>query len=430
MRAAVIPLPESAKPYSHKAFPFRDGTSMRSFYKSPYRFATACGLALQGLGLVPFDVDLLPEKKQSFFARIKNRFSKKRPVAAWGMDVGNSCMKAVKIVLDADGVPVIEHCFHCHYHFDSASKRTKKSETDISETKIMDVLDEPSGSPFMRDEHSVAPQELDFSSKRKLAVKAFLHQYEYQGEIICVGYPAQDLICANVAIPANTPEIAEAAIPFEFKHHLPYDEDRFIPNYMCLGAMDDEGVTKQCFYLFSAKISTMRESLDLLDEFGIAPDMMTTNVLANLNYATFFLMHPPSTLTPEETFEPPEVESILSCDMGSLGTDLVFYSMKEILHYYIPIGGDHFTKEIATVLNIPLVRAEGFKRNPLQSGHDKEIVEALKPVVRRLVQEITLRMERFRKSGGKLDKVVVMGSGFQLQGFEAYFRNVLKNLWK
>ena len=419
----------------HRKIPLRDETERRMFTNAHDRFATACGLALQGLGLVPFCIDMLPQKKQGVFERIKNAFSRKRPVAAWGIDIGNSCMKAVKVAFDADSVPVVEHCYLCHYHFE-ALKSSEESGADIRETKIMEALAEPMN-PFQRDEPPVG-KELDVPTKRKLAVQGFLHKYEYQGEVIGVGYPSQDLICANVAIPADTPQIAEAAIPFEFKHHLPYDEDKFLPNYIFLGSAEgDEGVTKQCFHLFSTKMSTMQDTLDLLGEHGIMPDMMTTNHLANLNYATFLLMSPPVAQTPEEQaaaeekeFEPPDIESILICDMGASGMDLIFYGLKELSHFYIPIGGDWFTQEIATALEIPLPRAEGYKRDPLASGHGQEIVEALKPLVKKLANEITLRLEHFRKGGGKLDKVIVLGGGFQLRGFAAYFRSVLEVLWK
>jgi cell division ATPase FtsA len=143
-------------------------------------------------------------------------------------------------------------------------------------------------------------------------------------------------------------------------------------------------------------------------------------------------MSPPvsQTETTENNFEPPEIESILVCDMGAIGTDLVFYNLKEILHYYVTVGGDHFTQAIAKALDISHERAEGFKRNPLASGHGTEIVEALKPVAKQLVNEVMLRLERFRKNGGNLDKVIVLGSGFQLQGFADYFRKVLEASWK
>ena len=418
----------------HRTIPLRDETERRIYTYSQDRFATACGLALQGLGLVPFNVDMLPQQKQGLFARLKNAFSRKRIVAAWGMDIGNSCMKAVKVSLAADGVPVVEHCYQCHYHFEPLKQQQA---TDLPETKIMETLAKPVN-PFARDEPDFETKELDVPEKRKLAVKGFLHKYEYQGEVICVGYPSRDLICANVAIPADTPQVAEAAIPFEFKHHLPYDEDKFLPNYIFLGSTaGDENVMKQCFHLFSTKMSTMQDTLDLLAEYGIMPNMMTTNHLANLNYATFLLMSPPVAQTPEEQvamegneFEPPDIESILICDMGASGMDLIFYDLKELSHFYIPIGGDRFTQEIATALNIPLPRAEGYKRDPLASGHGQEIVDALKPLVKKLANEITLRLERFRKNGGKLDKVIVLGGGFQLRGFAAYFRSVLEALWK
>ncbi|GHT27453.1 hypothetical protein FACS18942_06800 [Planctomycetales bacterium] len=415
----------------------RDTTERRIFLNSQDRFATACGLALQGLGLIPFAVNMLPQEKQGFFSRLKGTFSKKKVVAAWGLDIGNSCMKAVRVTFDSDGIPVVNECYHCYYHrSDSKSKddlETEDSRIARAETQLMNVMQSHS-TPFANEEAPIVFKANDLQSMKRLAVEGFLHQYEYQGETICVGYPSQNLICANMALEADTPEIAEKVIPFEFKNYLPFDEDNFLPNYMFLG--DDTGennAVRQCIHLFSTRISTLENIIELLGEFGIVPNIMTTNLLANLNYSAFLLMSPPvsqTETTEEVNFEPPEIESILVCDMGAIGTDLVFYNLKEILHYYVTVGGDHFTQAIAKSLDISHERAEGFKRNPLASGYGMEIVEALKPVVRQLVNEVMLRLERFRKNGGNLDKVIVMGSGFQLQGFADYFRKVLEASWK
>jgi hypothetical protein len=46
----------------HTKLPIRDATERKKFLEFHDRFATACGLALQGLGQVPFAVDLLPHE--------------------------------------------------------------------------------------------------------------------------------------------------------------------------------------------------------------------------------------------------------------------------------------------------------------------------------------------------------------------------------
>jgi len=117
--------------------------------------------------------------------------------------------------------------------------------------------------------------------------------------------------------------------------------------------------------------------------------------------------------------------------MGTQGTDLTFYDVREIRHFYLDIGGQDFTKSIVQALGETFPRAEAIKRNPTKRTEDTaKVVESLKPVAKRLVDEILLRLQHFRKSGATLDKVVVLGGGFQLKGFATYFKNLLNITWK
>jgi len=67
---------------------------------------TACGLALQALGLAEVEMDLTPKgQSASLAARMAGVFSKdvfswkkeRKPIAAWGIDIGNAAVKAVRL---------------------------------------------------------------------------------------------------------------------------------------------------------------------------------------------------------------------------------------------------------------------------------------------------------------------------------------------
>jgi Tfp pilus assembly PilM family ATPase len=279
-----------------------------------------------------------------------------------------------------------------------------------------------------------------------LAVESFLAKYEYQGELICIGYPAHDILCANIKLPQMPPQQTWQAVNYEAKHHLPDNPNLFQTGYLVLGWEEDEqNNMMQYVHLFSARAGTIDSKLHLLGNYGIAPNLMTSNVLANLNYAYSLLTMPPieqptdqvddqqptQQQTSNDNFEPPEIQSILVCDMGTQGTDLTFYNLREIRHCYLDIGGQDFTKSIAKTLGETFEFAEAIKRNPTKRAEDTaKVVEALKPIAKRLVEEILLRLQHFRKEGATLDKVVVLGGGFQLKGFATYFKNLLNNMWK
>jgi len=429
----------------HKTLPIRDYTERRKFLEFQNRFATACGLALQGLDRVPFAVDLLPPQKQSSFSSwIKNPLRKKSVRAAWGFDFGYSCFKAVRVTFDDDGVLAIDECFQCHHPHDGLPHSQGENSLDeLSEEQIVQLLEKPDGrkSPFEYDDAVHEP--LTQERFQSLAIESFLAKYEYKGESICIGYPAHDIICANTTLPQMPPQQTWQAVHYEAKHHFSDNPNLYQTGWLVLGWEEDEqNVMKQYIHLFMARIGTIDSKLHLLQKYGIAPSLMTSNVLANLNYAYLLLTLPPVELPeaqaegrnpPEQNgdFEPPEIQSILVCDMGTQGTDLTFYNLREIRHYYLNIGGQDFTKSIANALGESFHFAEAIKRKPTQrAGDTAKVVEALKPVAKRLVDEILLRLQHLRKSGATLDKVVVLGGGFQLNGFATYFKNLLNSAWK
>jgi len=431
----------------HKKLSIRDYTERKKFLEFQDRFATACGLAMQGLDQVPFSVDMLPHKKLSFFSRVKSSFRKKQVPAAWGFDFGYSCFKAVRVTYDDEGVLAVDECFHCHHPYDGLpDDGSEKPFEKMTEMQIAQLLkkQEEDKNPFMReDDSSTVWQPVNQEQFQSLAIESFLSKYQYQGEAICVGYPAHDILCANIKLPQMPPQQTQQAIRYEVKHHLPDNSHLFQTGYLVLGWEEDEqNLLKQYIHLFSARIETIENKLLMLQKHGIAPNLMASNVLANLNYAYLLLTLPPVEQPPfpteEQTqppqnddFEPPEIQSILVCDMGTLGTDLTFYNLREIQHFYLGIGGQDFTKAIAQSLGEPFPLAEAIKRNPTKRANDTaKVVEALKPVAKRLVDEILLRLQYFCKSGTVLDKVVVLGGGFQLKGFAGYFKNLLHVTWK
>ena len=439
-----------------KNIPIRDLTPRKLYLSFHDRFATACGIAMSGLLPVPFAVDLLPPKgKPSFLNRMKGVFRKHNKIeAAWGFDFGHACFKAVRLTFDTDGTLAVDECFHCnHADYDPKSREaeTKSVFSDEEEAKLIAQLNEPipPNNPFAPNDDLKYEAKIHTEDFKRYALEIFLSKYQYRGEAICVGYAPHDIFCDNVRLPQMTPNQTWSAVQIEMKRKLADGISSFAYNYLVLGWEEDENnLLHQYLNLFATRNSTVEKTINLLYDYGIDPTHIMPTIYANLNYAIELLGLPPVDQVSTQIGNPgdngttkilrnenaeyqlPEIKSILVCDMGTAGTDLVLYTLQEIKHYYIPIGGRDFTRSIANGLGCSPVQAEAIKRDFSRADDLPKLAETLKPVGRKFVDEIILRLKHFRKSGGTFDKVIVLGGGFQLKGFAGYFKSLLEALWK
>lgn len=82
----------------------------RSFMAAPELYSVACGLALQALGKAPVGTNLLPARPVGLLGALRASKRERQARAGWGLDLTNSGLKAVRMVLDAAGQPTIAHC--------------------------------------------------------------------------------------------------------------------------------------------------------------------------------------------------------------------------------------------------------------------------------------------------------------------------------
>ena len=72
-------------------------------------YGVACGLALQGLGLAVVQTDLRPKEKARVVDFVSSIVGRNGSRGAWGIDIGSSSLKAVKLVPgEKDGKPCLE----------------------------------------------------------------------------------------------------------------------------------------------------------------------------------------------------------------------------------------------------------------------------------------------------------------------------------
>ena len=82
--------------------------------------------------------------------------------------------------------------------------------------------------------------------------------------------------------------------------------------------------------------------------------------------------------------------------MGTDTTDLIVTNGIKLWLRNIPIGGNHFTRQLSRELKLTQAKAEHLKRNARQAEDPKTVFKAMRPVFTDLVNEVQRSLTFFQ----------------------------------
>ena len=108
--------------------------------------------------------------------------------------------------------------------------------------------------------------------------------------------------------------------------------------------------------------------------------------------------------------------------IGTDTTDLVVTNGYRVWQRTIPLGGNHFTKQLSKELKLTFAKAEHLKRNAKQAEDPKAIFQAMRPVFTDMVTEVQRSIGFFQSLDrqAKINGVVVLGNTVKLPGLVQY----------
>ncbi len=114
--------------------------------------------------------------------------------------------------------------------------------------------------------------------------------------------------------------------------------------------------------------------------------------------------------------------ALLGIDIGAENTNLVIVDGKNVWTRSLPIGGNDFTRAIATKYGLEFDKAETLKRNMERSRKAQEIFEALRPSLRSLLDEVQRSAGHYRSlhKDAKFVKLIGFGNGFKMYGVKRF----------
>jgi len=129
-----------------------------------------------------------------------------------------------------------------------------------------------------------------------------------------------------------------------------------------------------------------------------------------------------------EAFDPDAPQkSTVVLSIGTDASDLIVTNGFRVWQRSIPIGGNHFTRQLTKDLKLTFAKAEHLKRNAMQADDPKLVFQAMRPVFNDMVTEIQRSLNFFKTLNKKseLESMFLMGNTAKLPGLQQFLN---KNL--
>lgn len=296
------------------------------------------------------------------------------PRFAWGIDIGNRALKAVKLVRDGESIRVDDFEFIEH------------------ETILSQAGD-------------------NRESLIQTALASFVQRHSFKGGVVSIGVSGQNSFARFVKLPPVEDKKIPEIVRFEAIQQIPFPLDEVEWSYQLFRQEDNPEVEVG---IFAMRRELVNQHIKYFTDFDLNVQTVQMNPLAVYNALQY-----------DGRFN----EGVaLVVDVGTDNTDLIIADNNSIWMRSIPIGGSNFTEALAKAFKLNFVKAEDLKRNAATSKYARQIFQHMRPVFADLVAEIQ-RSIGFYSSvhrDARILKIYALGGTFKLPGLQKYLQQNLQ----
>jgi type IV pilus assembly protein PilM len=308
-----------------------------------------------------------------------------KSAAVWGIDIGRCALKALRCRLDgnsivADGFDYIEY-----------PKLLTQPEAD-------------------------APQLI------KEALEQFLTRNSVKGDRVAIAVSGESGLARYFKPPpVDVKKIADI-VKYEARQQIPFALEDVIWDYQRMaGGQEVDGFALDTeIGLFAMKREQVAKAMQPYNTASIEVDVIQLAPIAIYNYIAHDVAKELGEGEEYSSDTPPPSLVVLS--IGTDTTDLVVTNGYRVWQRNIPLGGNHFTKQLSKELKLTFAKAEHLKRNPKQAEDPKAIFQAMRPVFADMVTEVQRSIGFFQSLDrkAKINGVVMLGNTVKLPGLVQY----------
>ena len=309
--------------------------------------------------------------------------------SAWGIDIGQSALKAVKL-----------------QYVESTGQVMAAAFDYIQYPKILTQPD-------------AVPEEIIHD-----AMKTFLSRNNLQGEQVAMSVPGQTSLTRFIQLPPVEAKKVHQIVQYEARQQIPFALEDVVWDYQRLGSGIEEGgfLLDAEVGLFAMKRDALSQAMRPYVQHKVELELIQIAPLALYNVLCYDeLGQRPGTPDADHDF-------VITLDMGCDNTTLMVSNGKKIWVRNVPIGGNHFTRALTKEMKLSFAKAELLKCNATKSEDPRAVFQALRPVFNDFVSEIQRSIGFFSSVNrqAKIAKVVGLGNGFKLAGLQKFLQQNLQ----
>lgn len=311
--------------------------------------------------------------------------------AAWGIDIGQSALKALKV-----------------RHIESAGQVVAEAFDYIPFPKI---LSQPDAIP-----EEIVPE----------AMQTLLSRNDLKGDAVAISVPGQTALARFIQLPPVEMSKLHEIVKYEARQQIPFALEDVIWDYQPLGAgMEESGFLLDAEVgLFAMKKEQVHQQLRPYNNAKVEVDLIQIAPLALYSYVSVDEM----AIRRDDDAAGGDDEYFIVLDMGCDNTTLMVSNGYKIWIRNVPIGGNHFTRALTKEMKLSFAKAEHLKCNATKAPDPRAVFQALRPVFNDYVSEIRRSIGYFSSvnRNAKVVKVIGLGNGFKLAGLQKFLQQNLQ----
>ncbi len=300
--------------------------------KASAQFWTAFGLAVQGLGRGAETGNFIQSGKGGVFGLLGGKRKKTEREAAWGVDIGDHSIKAIKLKTNGEQIAV-DHAlsFSISSHSDSDAPKS---------TRLFKSLEQAFADPTFRDVPLVA------------------------------NMPTSDLLARYLELPADRPNQHETFIQQEAQAHIPIAIDLLSTAYVKFEKPNETAVSQQAMLLALRK-NDIESRSSIMKKLDVNLVSLSAEPFAHVAGLTTLGLVP-------RTEDVGSQDAILLVDIGHLRTTFQIVTSAGCWFRTIDWGIDSLNQALATHQKLTNADADALRRNLTRSRSISECFAVLK----------------------------------------------------